>query len=53
MIQNSLGKHSTDASPVSGFGHSQMRVRNGKVFATRHIAPEPQDVDSHGFLQLF
>lgn len=48
-----LGLHCTDASPVIGLGHSHTMVRKGNVFATRHIARSPQDVGSHGFLQLF
>lgn len=47
-----LGLHCTEASPVSGLGHSQTSVRKGKVFATRHMACSPQDVTAHGFLQL-
>jgi hypothetical protein len=47
-----LGLHCTDASPVSGLGHSHTRVRNGNVLATRQMARAPQDVASHGFLQL-
>lgn len=41
-----------EASPVKGGGHSHISVRKGSVFATRQTASIPQDVESHGFLQL-
>lgn len=49
-MKNLLGLHCTEASPTSGFGHSQTSVRNGSVFATRHTARAPHDVGSQGFL---
>lgn len=52
MELNLLGLHCTEASPVKGLGHSQTKVRNGRVFATRHSARTPHDVESQGFLHF-